>query len=190
MDGRTNGRTNGRADRAETRARGGVEKYLLDKGPVQSPFFVSHDSPIIVSRGPNCAQFRKPSASLSRVGGGGRRARANGIVESVDARASGPSRGARERERERGTNERSIGRWNRSRSSIIGTVGAIGRAVRGGSSVRGERWSCRRARCVDARCSRGVDCETGRRDEASRMTISGRMGNERRRDGSIARWTR
>ena len=119
-------------------------------------------------------------------------------ASSVDARANGPSRGAREREgererergRERGTNDRSIGRWNRSRSSIIGTVGAIGRAVRGGSSVRGERWSCRRARCVDARCSRGVDCETGRRDEASRMTISGRIGNERRRDGSIARWTR
>lgn len=130
MDGRTNGRTNGRADRAETRARGGVEKYLLDKGPVQSPFFVSHDSPIIVSRGPNCAQFRKPSASLSRVGGGGRRARANGIV---DARANGPSRGAREREREGERDERTIDR-------SVESISIIDHRNRRSDRSRGEGW--------------------------------------------------
>ena len=138
MDGRTNGRTNGRADRAETRARGGVEKYLLDKGPVQSPFFVSHDSPIIVSRGPNCAQFRKPSASLSRVGGGGRRARANGIVESVErrrARERSVAWGEREREREREgeRDERTIDR-------SVESISIIDHRNRRSDRSRGEGW--------------------------------------------------
>ena len=59
--------------------------------------------------------------TLSRavVRGGGRRARANGIVESVDARANGPSRGAGERERERGTIDLSVGGLDRSVDSII-----------------------------------------------------------------------
>ena len=95
---------------------------------------MSHDSPIIVSRGPNCAQFRKPSASLSRVGGGGRRARANGIVESVErrrARERSVAWGERERERER--DERTIDR-------SVESISIINHRNRRSDRSRGEGW--------------------------------------------------
>ena len=100
---------------------------------------MSHDSTIFVSRDLIVHSFanRRHHSRASAEADDARGRTVSSKASSVDARAQrSVAWGERERGRERGderTNDRSV---DRSRSSIIGTVGAIGRAVRGGSSVR------------------------------------------------------